>query len=142
MLSVVIFFIPYTLPGATYASLDAYVTFSLIPQSTGAFLRGRKGALAAWLFVTLGIICKILLDQGLSWPPAVITSSCTGALRRHAVRSRHRSGPRQDTSPPAGRNQGARNLWHCVIASTQAPTIFLRIQVSIIGLLRPYCDLR
>ena len=61
---VVLFFVPYTLPGNTYEGLGAYGALAVVPVTFAAFVWERKGG----IFSTL-LIWPCLYQLSRSWFP-------------------------------------------------------------------------
>lgn len=68
LLMLVLFFLPYTIPGNTYESLGAYGALAVIPVTVASFLWERKGGFISTLLVICGLACVNCFDIGLHWP--------------------------------------------------------------------------
>ena len=70
----VIFLVPYAIPGNTFTSLGAYSMFVLFPLMAGAFFRGWKGGFITWSIISLVLTLKIFFAKSTSWSPCEIVS--------------------------------------------------------------------
>jgi hypothetical protein len=76
----VLFFLPYTMPGNTYASLGAYGALSVIPVTGASFLWERKGGFISTLLVVFGFACVNCFDIGFHWPFNLVCTWLLGAV--------------------------------------------------------------
>jgi signal transduction histidine kinase len=69
---VVLFFVPYTLPGNTYEGLGAYGALAVVPVTFAAFVWERKGGIFSTLLIFIGLACTNCLEVGFHWPMSLM----------------------------------------------------------------------
>lgn len=69
---VVLFFVPYTLPGNTYEGLGAYGALAVVPVTFAAFVWERKGGIFSALLIFIGLACTNCLEVGFHWPMSLM----------------------------------------------------------------------
>lgn len=74
VLLIVIFLIPYTIPGTTFISLGAYCMFAIFPLMGGVYLMGRKGGLITWSLISLVLTLKAFFGEGTALSTNVVVS--------------------------------------------------------------------
>ena len=69
---VVLFFVPYTLPGNTYEGLGAYGALAVVPVTFAAFVWERKGGIFSTLLIFIGLAFTNCLEVGFHWPMSLM----------------------------------------------------------------------
>lgn len=78
--SIILFFIPFNLPGKTVMALGGYATFSFVPVLVSAQLRARRGALVACSLIAIGMVFYNMMAFGFAWPAEVMNDWVMGNI--------------------------------------------------------------
>ncbi|MBA2284591.1 MAG: GGDEF domain-containing protein [Ktedonobacteraceae bacterium] len=77
---VVIYLLPYLIPGLGLINIPPYSALSFIPILGGAFLRGYKGSLLTWTLIASGIFCFTMRTYGVYWPALYVATFIVGNM--------------------------------------------------------------
>ncbi|HEV2659685.1 MAG TPA: HAMP domain-containing sensor histidine kinase [Ktedonobacteraceae bacterium] len=77
---IVLFFVPYTMPGNTYEGLGAYGALAVVPVTFAAFVWERKGGIFSTLLIVIGLACMNWLEVGFHWPMSLLRTWLLGGI--------------------------------------------------------------
>lgn len=79
-MSILLFFIPYMIPGNTERSLGAYAALSAIPVVLASLLQHRKGSIVVTSIILIGLGVFNTVKDGFPWPLHIFTGWITGGF--------------------------------------------------------------